>query len=131
VDVGFVEQVHAAIDAHLAAGGARIDRYYYCPHHPEAALAEYRRSCRCRKPGPELIERACAELGLDPERSVTVGDRWLDVAAGRAAGTRAILVRTGHGALEERHPPAGVRADAILNNSMEAVGWILRNSWAS
>ena len=36
-----------------------------------------------------------------------VGDRWLDVACGRAAGVRALLVRTGHGAHEEAHAPAG------------------------
>ena len=67
-------------------------------------------------------------MDLDPARSVMVGDRWLDVACGRAAGTRAVLVRTGHGADEAESPQAGLRADAILNNLMEAVGWILRSS---
>lgn len=73
-----------------------------------------------------MIEQACRDLRLDPARSVMVGDRWLDVACGRAAGTRAILVRTGHGTHEEERRPAGIEADAILNNLMEAVGWILR-----
>ena len=59
-----------------------------------------------------------------------VGDRWLDVACGMAPGTRALLVRTGHGAHEAERRPAGARPDAILNNLMEAVGWILRNSLA-
>jgi D-glycero-D-manno-heptose 1,7-bisphosphate phosphatase len=127
IDVPFLREVHATLDARLAAGGARIDRYYYCPHHPEAALEQYRQVCRCRKPGPALIEQACAEMGLDPGRSVMVGDRWLDVAAGQAAGTRTVLVRTGHGAEEERQPPDGAAADAILNNLMEAAGWILRS----
>jgi phosphoglycolate phosphatase-like HAD superfamily hydrolase len=74
-----------------------------------------------------MIEQACRDMNLDPARSVMVGDRWLDVACGRAAGTRALLVRSGHGSSEaEIAPPEGVRADAILNNLMEAVGWILR-----
>jgi D-glycero-D-manno-heptose 1,7-bisphosphate phosphatase len=55
-----------------------------------------------------------------------VGDRWLDVASGHAAGTRSILVRTGHGSHQAANPPDGARADAILGNLMEAVGWILR-----
>ena len=38
-----------------------------------------------------------------------VGDRWLDVACGQAAGTRSILVRTGHGAHEEAHAAEGRR----------------------
>jgi phosphoglycolate phosphatase-like HAD superfamily hydrolase len=54
-----------------------------------------------------------------------VGDRWLDVACGRAAGTGTLLVRSGP---ERAEAPEGLRADAILNNLVEAVGWILRNS---
>jgi D-glycero-D-manno-heptose 1,7-bisphosphate phosphatase len=57
-----------------------------------------------------------------------VGDRWRDIASGAAAGTRTILVRSGHGAHEEEAPEAGVAADVIVNNLMEAVGWMLRIS---
>src|SRR5437879_6233313 len=28
-----VDDVHRHIDSLVSAGGARIDRYYYCPHH--------------------------------------------------------------------------------------------------
>ena len=126
VDEPFLASVHDALDAQLAMGNAKIDRYYFCPHHPEAALEAYRHACRCRKPGPGMIEQACRELNIDPKRSVMVGDRWLDVATGQAAGTQTVLVRTGHGAHEEAHAPEDARADAILNNLMEAVGWILR-----
>jgi D-glycero-D-manno-heptose 1,7-bisphosphate phosphatase len=128
VDEPFLHRVHEAIDARLALGRARIDAYYFCPHHPDAELEAYRQACRCRKPQPGLVERACRELQLDPSRSVMVGDKWVDVACGRAAGTRTVLVRTGHGAHEEERRPAGASADAILNNLMEAVGWMLRSS---
>ena len=30
-----VDDVHAHIAALLARGGAHIDAYYYCPHHPD------------------------------------------------------------------------------------------------
>jgi D-glycero-D-manno-heptose 1,7-bisphosphate phosphatase len=126
VDESFLTHVHAALDAQLALGNAKIDRYYFCPHHPDATLERYRRTCRCRKPGPGLIEQACREMDIDPQRSVMVGDRWLDIACGQSAGTRTVLVRSGHGAHEAAHAPEGARADAILNNLMEAVGWILR-----
>jgi D-glycero-D-manno-heptose 1,7-bisphosphate phosphatase len=128
IDEPFLHQVHRTLDGILAAGRAHIDAYYFCPHHPDAERAEYRQTCRCRKPGPAMIEQACRELQLDPARSVIVGDKWLDVGAGHAAGTRAVLVRTGHGAHQAERPPAGMHADAILNNLMEAVGWILRTS---
>ena len=126
IDEPFLASVHAAIDAELARGHARIDRYYFCPHHPDAEVVAYRQVCRCRKPGPGLIEQACVEMGLDPARSVMVGDRWLDIRSARAAGTQALLVKTGHGGHEADAPPGDVAADAILNNLMEATGWILR-----
>jgi len=128
IDEPFLREVHRALDARLAPAGAAPDAYYYCPHHPDAAIERFRMICRCRKPGPGMIEQAAADLGLDRRRSVMVGDRWLDVVCGHAAGTRALLVRTGHGAHEAEAPPPGAQADAILNNLMEAAGWILRNS---
>jgi D-glycero-D-manno-heptose 1,7-bisphosphate phosphatase len=129
IDEPFLQRVHDTMNARLDPGGGGVDHIYFCPHVHDAQVERYRQVCACRKPRPGMIERACRELGLDPGASVMVGDRWLDVACGRAAGTGAILVRTGHGAREEQvAPPPGVRADAILNNLMEAAGWILRNS---
>jgi D-glycero-D-manno-heptose 1,7-bisphosphate phosphatase len=128
IDERFLNTVHGTLDERLAAGSAKIGAYYFCPHHPDAERVEYRQVCRCRKPSPGLIERACREMNLDPSRSVMVGDRWIDVKAGKQAGVRTVLVRTGHGKHEEDTPPEGVRADAILNNLMEAVGWLLRAS---
>ena len=128
IDEAFLATVHRELDARLAPAGGVIDAYYYCPHLPESRRTAGTEPCRCRKPAPGMIEQACREMALDPARSVMVGDRWLDVGCGRNAGTRSILVRTGHGAHEEEAPPAGLQADAILNNLMEAAGWILRNS---
>jgi D-glycero-D-manno-heptose 1,7-bisphosphate phosphatase len=128
IDLPFLQTVHDAFDRHLAQSGARVDRYYYCPHHPDARLPEYRMVCRCRKPGPGMIEQATTELGLDPSRSFMVGDRLIDVACGHAAGVRSLLVRSGHSAHGGEAPPGLSEPDAILNNLMEAVGWILRSS---
>jgi D-glycero-D-manno-heptose 1,7-bisphosphate phosphatase len=80
----------AWIGRELAGSGAHIDATYYCPHHPTEGIGEYRRECRCRKPGPELIERAQAEWGFDPARSVLVGDGENDIEAASAAGIRAV-----------------------------------------
>lgn len=125
IDEDFVHVVHREIDRRLAGTGARIDRYYYCPHFAESTIERYRQRCACRKPAPGMIEQASREMDLDLSRSVMVGDRWLDVACGRAARTRAVLVQSGPHRSEQ---PNGVEADAIVNNLMEAVGWILRSS---
>jgi D-glycero-D-manno-heptose 1,7-bisphosphate phosphatase len=121
-----VERVHARIADLLAAGGAAIDAYYYCPHHPDGKVAAYARACECRKPGRGLVDRAVRELGVDPAKSFTVGDRWLDVGLAKAVGARGILVRTGYGLTEESRPPEGLAADAVVDNLIEAVSWLLR-----
>jgi D-glycero-D-manno-heptose 1,7-bisphosphate phosphatase len=123
-----VDAVHAHISELLAAGGARIDAYYYCPHHPDGKVPEYARVCTCRKPGPGLIERAVRDHGIDPARSFVVGDRWLDIGLARRVGARGVLVRTGYGVTEEERPPEGLSADGVVDNLVGAASWILRHS---
>jgi D-glycero-D-manno-heptose 1,7-bisphosphate phosphatase len=122
-----VEDVHRHIEALLEAGGARIDAYYYCPHHPDGKVTQYAQACDCRKPGRGLVDRAVRELQIDPTRSFVVGDRWLDVALARAVNAKAVLVRTGYGTTEESRPPEHLTADAIADNLIGAVAWILRD----
>jgi D-glycero-D-manno-heptose 1,7-bisphosphate phosphatase len=120
-----IEDVHRHMSALLDEGGARIDAYYYCPHHPEGTLAPYRMTCDCRKPACGMIRKASVDLNIDPGRSFVVGDKWIDVGAAQAAGARGILVRTGYGALQEAEP-GDVTADVVVDNLIEAVSWILR-----
>ncbi|MGE0704345.1 MAG: D-glycero-alpha-D-manno-heptose-1,7-bisphosphate 7-phosphatase [Vicinamibacterales bacterium] len=120
-----VDVVHGQLADRLGEGGARLDAYYYCPHHPDGRVAEYARACACRKPGRGLVDRAVEEFGIDPQRSFTVGDRWLDIALARTIGAKGILVRTGYGLSEERRPPDGLSADAVADNLAGAASWIL------
>jgi D-glycero-D-manno-heptose 1,7-bisphosphate phosphatase len=123
----FLADAHRALAARAEAGGARIDAFYYCPHHARGTVAKYATSCECRKPGAELLRRAAADLSVDLSRSYMVGDKWLDVGAGRAAGAQAILVRSGFGWFEEQHPRPDLAADAIVDNLAAAASWILLN----
>jgi D-glycero-D-manno-heptose 1,7-bisphosphate phosphatase len=129
-DEELVSQTHAAIDQRVREGGARIDAYYYCPHHPDATVEAYRATCDCRKPKPGMIHRAAAELGIDVTRSFVVGDRWLDVRMGQAAGATSVLVRTGYG-LEEEAQPDGISADMVADNLMDAAAWIVQRHQAA
>lgn len=124
VSEDFVAEAHGHIGERMTVGGAHIDAFYYCPHHPDGTVAALRTTCDCRKPLPGLLRRAAADLDLDLADSFTVGDRHQDLAAGRAAGTRTVLVRTGYGAVEERRTDVDA-PDAIADNLAGAVAWIL------
>jgi len=63
-----------------------LDSFFVCPH--ERAVG-----CSCRKPAPGLLLQAAAELALPLDgTSWAIGDRWVDIAAGRAAGVRTALL---------------------------------------
>lgn len=89
--------LHRDLASALAARGARIDAFYYCPHYSLSSDPRYRIRCSCRKPLPGLGRRAETDLGLDLPRSFMVGDKVDDVNFGRALGATPVLVLTGYG----------------------------------
>jgi len=107
-----VEAFHAvnrAIEAILEQSRAHIDAWYFCAHHPDE-------DCACRKPRPGMMIAAARDLALDLGRSVLVGDKESDLAAGRAAGCRTVLVRTGYG--------REVEAELLASNRLQLVDWV-------
>jgi D-glycero-D-manno-heptose 1,7-bisphosphate phosphatase len=88
--------LHARMAEELSAAGARIDAFYFCPHHPDAAEESYRHpDPPDRKPNPGMILRALADWPIDRERSLLVGDKSSDMEAARRAGVRALRFRGG------------------------------------
>jgi D,D-heptose 1,7-bisphosphate phosphatase len=92
-----VEQFNYLLLNRLREKEAYIDAIYYCPHHPDAVMREYRMDCDCRKPKPGMILKAALELNINLKKSFMIGDKWSDIEAGRRAGCKAMLVETGHG----------------------------------
>jgi D-glycero-D-manno-heptose 1,7-bisphosphate phosphatase len=127
-DEEFVKQVHDVINQRTSEGGARIDGYYYCPHHPTAEIERYRRECDCRKPKAGMLWQAAADLGLDLSRSFTIGDKWTDVQVAQPAGAKGILVRTGYGRSSEMTRRPGIEPAAIADDLIAATAWILRHA---
>jgi D-glycero-D-manno-heptose 1,7-bisphosphate phosphatase len=78
--------------ADLARSRAYLDGEYYCMHHPDAVIDEYKRICDCRKPKPGLLLRAALDHHVDLPNSWFVGDYLSDVEAGKGAGCRTILI---------------------------------------
>lgn len=115
-----VARIHARLNERLAAEGARVDAFYYCPHQPEDR-------CPCRKPGTGLLEQAIREHHLDPHRSTMVGDRVLDVIAGESLGFMTAFISGGPRAEERIRElrASGRSPDVVADTFLQAVLRIL------
>jgi D-glycero-D-manno-heptose 1,7-bisphosphate phosphatase len=96
--------------AHVSFDGGHIEAVYACVHAPGAG-------CACRKPGIELFTRAAADLGIDLEQSVMVGDSLTDVQAARTAGCLPILA----GRPAPADPPADLIVVADLAQAVDRI----------
>jgi D-glycero-D-manno-heptose 1,7-bisphosphate phosphatase len=119
-----VHLVHAALRQLLASQNARIDHFYYCPHHPTAGVGSYLQDCVCRKPNPGMLLQAASDLGLDLQKSVLIGDKASDIIAGFRAGCTTILVQTGYGEMEWDNWTESVSPNYVAENLQSAIEWL-------
>jgi D-glycero-D-manno-heptose 1,7-bisphosphate phosphatase len=83
--VADVKAVHAAFEKALAAHGAHVDAFYFCPHDKE--------QCNCRKPLPGLYQHAVKDFpDVSGQSSAMVGDSWSDIEFGRRLGMTTVFV---------------------------------------
>ena len=119
-----VRGLNRYIQGALAEQGARIDMIYYCPHHIDGVIEEYRRECYCRKPNPGMIEVAAREFDINLADSFVIGDKISDVEAGRRAGCRTALIAG-------EDPPDNkegviMTADYVAPDLCQAVEWLVK-----
>ena len=100
-DEAAVKSFHALMQEGLAAQGAHIDAFYFCPHHPEGTVKSLAVSCRCRKPAPGMLEQAAREWSIDLGASFLIGDKDDDVAAAKAFNIRGIKFNSSKDALAD------------------------------
>jgi D-glycero-D-manno-heptose 1,7-bisphosphate phosphatase len=115
-----LEAAHATmaeLRRRLRREGVELDAIYFCPHPPDAG-------CECRKPGTLMIREAAANLHLTLRESAIVGDKLTDLAAGWAARTRTVLVRTGYGREEEARLPSEPPPDLVADDLLAAARWL-------
>jgi D-glycero-D-manno-heptose 1,7-bisphosphate phosphatase len=91
-DEAAVDAFHQTMQAALQKDGARIDAFYYCPFHPDAALERYRHPDHPdRKPNPGMLLKALTDHGVAPGGAFLIGDRESDLEAARRAQLRGYL----------------------------------------
>jgi D-glycero-D-manno-heptose 1,7-bisphosphate phosphatase len=108
--------IHRELKRRLAKDGAKWDALYFSPHGPDSGHS-------WRKPGIGMLEAAKRRFGLDLKTSYLVGDTTSDVQAARNAGCIPVLVRTGHGGKDGKHPRA--KPEKICRDLAAAARWIL------
>lgn len=115
----------------LAEEQAHIDGFYFCPHHPEHGIGEYKKACRCRKPDIGMFEQAQKDFPVDKSRSYMIGDKLIDTRAGHNFGIRSVLVGTGYGGELFKNQCKSQMVtedyDHYAENLMTAADWIIRN----
>ncbi len=115
-----LDEIHAALAARLAAGGAALDALFFAPDAPERATAR-------RKPGPGMLLEAMARFSVAPADTMMIGDQPTDADAAERAGVAFILVRTGKGRATEAKLASG-RARAAFDDLGGAVEALLADT---
>ncbi len=123
-----VERIHRRIKKELRRKGARIDAIYFCPHHPEKhhddimpENMKYRIKCQCRKPGIGMLKQAAGDFDIDLPQSFMIGDSTGDVLAGKRAGCKTVLVKTGYSGKDGKY---SAKPDYIFKDLLEAALFI-------
>lgn len=113
-----VKILHEFVNSDLQNIGTKIDAFYFCPHHPDF---DNKQACECRKPSPKMILHAAKYLNIDLEKSWMIGDKLIDIQAGKAASVVTILVRTGYGDQEEKLLDKGAFASDDLPSAIQII----------
>lgn len=124
-----VVKLHGYVNELLAPYGTRIDAFYYCPHHPVHGIGRYKTVCTCRKPEIGLFLKAESDFQVDKAASYMIGDKLLDVEAGKRYGVTSVLVGTGYGRecrLEAEQGGNKPVYDHYADTLPEAARWILQ-----
>ncbi len=82
--------MHQKLNALVESRGAKIEKIFYCPHHPDE-------TCECRKPKPGMLLKIADHAGKTLQEADFVGDSLKDIEAAIAARANPVLVLTGNG----------------------------------
>ena len=83
-----VNDLHSWMTNELNNRGIEVLEIYYCPHH------DTKQNCLCRKPKSLLFEKSIARFGIDPVKSLMIGDNQRDLDAASKCGIKGFLVNS-------------------------------------
>lgn len=110
--------IHKRLMDMLEEEGVVIDGIYYCPHHTEGIIEQYKINCDCRKPSPGMLLDAARKYHIDLTQSLMIGDSEADMLAGRNAGCKCVLIRNSH--IDETSTATMIGTDYMVKDLLEA-----------
>lgn len=114
-----LDAIHDRLQAEVSVAGGHLAGIFACPHAPDAR-------CACRKPRPGLLERIADWAHIVPAQMIVVGDSARDLAAARAVGAPAVLVRSGHGEQTLQQLSGPIEVPVFTDLAAFARHWIER-----
>jgi len=106
-----LDALHRRMCEWLAAEGAKVDGVYYCPHEKQPA-------CNCRKPAAGMLFEAARAHHIDLTASWMIGDKEIDVEAGKNAGCKTARLLISNEIKQ-------TKADVVAQSLLEAINHIL------
>jgi D-glycero-D-manno-heptose 1,7-bisphosphate phosphatase len=91
-----------------------IDDIFLCPHTKEEM-------CKCRKPKTGMIKEAIKKYKINPKKSFLIGDRLIDIQAGRKMNCMNIFIDRNY---DEKKPEKVV---PFVKSFRQAAKYILKN----
>lgn len=93
LDIGELNTLHQRLQRSLAAVGARMDAFFFCPHAPQEG-------CTCRKPAPGMLQEIANRYGALPHEMWVIGQCQTHIQAGLTLGAQVAWVQP----VADQHP---------------------------
>jgi len=120
-------EIHKKMDTLLGEGRAYVDGLFYCPHHPEKGfegeIEELKIDCECRKPKSGMLLEAAKKYNINLKESWIIGDRYVDIQAGKNVECKTVLVQTGYAGDDK--VTFGIESDFVFSDLKAAVQSII------
>jgi D-glycero-D-manno-heptose 1,7-bisphosphate phosphatase len=112
-------QIHEKMLTCAKTRGGKIDRVFYCPHHPDA-------HCACRKPAIGLFTQIAEAYHVNLKNCIMIGDSLRDIQAAEKVGCKPLLVLTGNGEQTLKNNPALRDKISVFPDLLAAVKALLK-----
>ncbi len=89
--------IHNRMHELLSKEDAHVDEVFISPYHHEGTIEPWNIRHEDRKPGLGMFRKAQDKYDVSVRESFMIGDKYSDVAFGKKAGMKMILVETGYG----------------------------------